>query len=129
MRRRSLRPTSSCPRCGHGLVSRRWSRRYGGGLLACGLFITVKMAYVLWLLLPTLLHPGVDIGGSRYTGSPFQAALIIALLGLVTVFGVASLVYGVWQVRTGTRNLRTLRAIVALALALLIGALTVGALL
>ena len=120
---------SHCPHCGHGLVSRRWSRRYGGAILAFGLFLTVMMGWVLWETLPTLLQPGVDIDGTRYTGTRFQAILILALLGLVTVFGVVSLVYGAWQVRTGGRNLRALRAIVGLALALLIGALTVGALL
>lgn len=41
---------SHCPQCGASLQSKRWSRRFGWGLLACGVFITVIMGVVLFNL-------------------------------------------------------------------------------
>jgi hypothetical protein len=45
-----------------------------------------------------------DASGSRFTGTTEQAQLILGLFGLIIVFGLTSIVGGLWQVITGTRN-------------------------
>lgn len=97
---------SRCPQCGGGMQTRRWSRRFGWGMLACGLFITVLIGAVLYYTAPMLLRPGVSTGGARFSGTPGQALFVFAILGVVGVFGVTALLYGVWQIRTGRANLK-----------------------
>ncbi len=97
---------SECERCGASMLSRRWARRFGLGLTFCGLFITGLMSVVLYKVLPTLLRPGVEVGGARFSGSAAQALIVSVVLAAVWVFGATALVYGGWQMATGKRNLR-----------------------
>lgn len=97
---------SRCPQCGRGMQTKRWSRRFGWGMLACGLFVTVLIAAVLFYTAPMLPRPGVSIGGARFSGTPGQALFVFAILGLVGAFGVTALLYGLWQIRTGRANLK-----------------------
>jgi hypothetical protein len=106
---------TQCERCGAGLLSRRWSRRFGAVLTLCGLFLTGLMSVVLLFTLPMLLRPGVSIGGTRFDGSPAMAALVVLILAAVFAFGVITLGYGVFQLITGRRSLAVARAMVAVA--------------
>lgn len=109
---------SECERCGAGLQSRRWSRRFGIVLTLCGLIISGLMGAVLFNMLPMLLRPGVDIGGSRFSGSPTMAAVVLVILGAVFAFGLVALGYGLWQIATGKRSHRVAKVMLALATAL-----------
>jgi hypothetical protein len=104
---------SQCERCGAGLQSRRWSRRLGAVLTLCGLFLTGLMSAVLFFLLPMLLRPGVNVGGSRFDGSPAMAALVMLILGVVFAFGATALGYGIYQMVTGRRSLAVAKVMVA----------------
>ena len=95
---------SHCPRCGAGMQSRRWSRRFGTVLVACGLFITGLMATVIYFTAPTMLRPGVEIEGTRFEGSRAQGVFFLALMGVVLAFGVTAMLYGAWQTKTGRRS-------------------------
>lgn len=97
---------SHCPRCGAGLQSRRWSRRFGAALVVCGFVIAAIMAVVLYSTVPTMLRPGVDIGGTRFSGSRAQAMVALGIMAAVFVFGVTTMLYGAWQVRSGARSVR-----------------------
>ncbi len=97
---------SRCPQCGRGMQTKRWSRCFGWGILACGLFVTVLIAAELFYTAPMLLRPGVSIGGARFSGTPGQALLVFAILGLVGAFGVTAFLYGLWQISTGRANLK-----------------------
>lgn len=43
-------------------------------------------------------------GKARFTGRPEQAQLILGLFGMVIVFGLGSIVNGLYQIKTGRRN-------------------------
>jgi hypothetical protein len=103
---------ASCPKCGTNLLTRRWTRRYGAVLVFIGAFLALMMGGILWMMLPTLLHPGVEIDGQTFTGTPGFARGVIAGLGSIMLFGVAACAYGVWQVRTGERNLTVVSLLV-----------------
>ena len=105
----------TCPQCGTGLQSRRWSRRFGAALTVCGLILTGLMGTVLYYVLPAMLRPGVDAGGMRFSGTATQALLVLAIMGAVFVFGATALVYGIWQMRTGRRNRKVVYFVVGLA--------------
>lgn len=97
---------ATCPECGAGIVSRRWTRRYGWVLAVLGGLLTAGMAILLWKLSPMLANPGVTYGKTRFAGSFVQALVVWAVLGAVLAFGLTALGGGAWQVATGRRNLR-----------------------
>ncbi|TNJ34811.1 zinc finger Ran-binding domain-containing protein [Arenimonas terrae] len=116
---------SQCERCGMGLQSRRWSRRFGALLIVCGLILTALMGGVLRFVGPILYQVVVYGDSARFNGTRIQAVVVLTLLGGVFLFGVLCLAYGGWQVATGRTHLRGARAIakffgVIMALAFLI---------
>lgn len=109
---------SQCPNCGSSLQSRRWSRRFGLLLTLCGVFLTGLMSVVLYKIGPMLRHPGVEINGTRFSGSAGQALLVLLVLSAVFVFGATALGYGAWQMATGRRNKKVLYVMVGIFAAL-----------
>jgi hypothetical protein len=102
---------SQCERCGMGLQSRRWSRRFGALLIVCGLILTGLMGGVLRFVGPILLDVILEGGSPRFAGSRMQAVVVTTLLGGVFLFGALCLVYGTWQVLTGRAHLFAARTI------------------
>ena len=102
----TYRYISHCPQCGAGVQSRRWSRRSGLGLLACGLFLTGLMGTVCYYTVPMMLQPGVEIDGTRFSGNASQAMLVLGIFSIVMAFSLTTLFYGIWQMMTGKRNMR-----------------------
>jgi hypothetical protein len=111
----TYRLQSQCPKCGGPLLSRRWSRRTGVVMVVCGLLITAIIGVVLYYLMPLLLHPGVEIDGSRFDATPRFALGVLGILGVVLSFGVISLGYGAWQIKTGRRNKKVMSAMMGIA--------------
>jgi hypothetical protein len=96
---------AKCPKCGARMRTPRDVRRLGWFLLLVGLFLTGLMGIVTWNMAPMLLHPGDEVAsGSSFTGTAEQAALIFRLFGAVIVFGLAIMVIGGLQIRTGQRS-------------------------
>ena len=105
--RRMAEPTAA--------ASQRSNRVRGGVLVFLGAFLALGGGWLLWWMLPTLLHPGVEIGGTAFNGSAQMASAVIAIIGSVFAFGVGAAAYGAWQVRTGQRNMKAVGALVGLA--------------
>lgn len=105
---------SYCPKCGAPMQSRRWSRRSGVVLMFLGVLIAGGVGALLLLLLPSLMYPGVDVGGARFTGSPGQARTLFGILAGLCGFGVVAFAYGVYQLVTGKRSLRVVQAMLGL---------------
>ena len=110
---------SECERCGMGLQSRRWSRRFGFMLLVCGTILSVLMGGVLFYTVPALLQPGELVGDMRFAGGPGMATLVLMLLVGLFVLGLSIVVYGIWQMATGKVSLRVVRIAAYLLSALL----------
>jgi hypothetical protein len=106
---------SHCPKCGTTLQSRRWSRRYGVLLVIGGLIICGFMGYAIWDMGASLLNPGAPTRGTRFTGTPAKARMILAIFGAVLAFGLTALGYGLWQMFTGRRSKRVIYFAIALA--------------
>jgi hypothetical protein len=105
------------------MQSKRWSRRFGGALFVCGLFITCLIGAVLYYTAPLLLRPFVDVGGTRSSGTAGQALFVLGIFGIVFTFGVTTLLYGLWQVKTGGRSKRVIYFAVGLVAVLVVIAL------
>lgn len=105
------------------LAAQRSAKRRGAVLVVLGAFLAGMGAWLLWWMLPRLGHPGTEVGGSSFTGTPQQAMAIVAILGAVFLFGAIALGYGVWQVRTGRRNMAVVAVMVVIAVALFGGGL------
>lgn len=108
-----------CPNCGRRLRTAKQVRRLGWMQLLIGVFLIGLMGTITYNLAPLLLQAGESAGGARFTGTPQQAQLILALFGMVLLFGLGSLVSGVWQIRTGRRNKWLFIMMVALFLVLI----------
>ncbi|HYY42921.1 MAG TPA: hypothetical protein VE775_09335 [Pyrinomonadaceae bacterium] len=97
-------PVKQCPKCGQRLRTAREVRALGWLQLLIGIFLVGLMGTITFKLAPLLLQTGVREGGSRFTGTPQQAFLILGLFGLLILFGATSMTSGLWQIKTGRRN-------------------------
>ena len=82
----------------------RQIRIQGGLLLAIGALLAIGMVVILINTAPTFLRPGVEIDGSRFTGSLEQGRMAVALLGWIGLLGVTFAGIGAYQLRTAKRN-------------------------
>jgi predicted nucleic acid-binding Zn ribbon protein len=118
-------PHALCPKCGTVMHTRRSARRYGAVLVFIGAFLAIFVGVILWYEMPLLLHPGVEIDGETFTGTPGFGLGVIAGLGGLWLFGVGACAYGIWQIRTGERNLTAVGALVGIASLLYVAGLLV----
>ncbi len=88
--------------------------------MVIGLFLVVMMAVITFNVAPLLLNTSSPEGGASFNGTPQQAVLILGLFGLITVFGLASGLNGLWQIVTGKRNRWIVLLVVGLGVILLL---------
>jgi hypothetical protein len=79
-------------------------RRRGWVVIFLGLLLAGVMGIITYNVAPTMLS-GSASAGARFTGTPQQAVLILALFGLVIAVGLACVGGGLWQIATGRRNI------------------------
>ena len=118
-----------CPNCGGRLRAAKTVRRLGWLQLLIGLFLVGLMGTIAYNLAPALLSPAAPARGSRFTGTPEQALMILGLFGLVITFGLGSIAAGLWQIATGRRNKWIFIFMIVLFVVVMVSAwLTTGAL-
>lgn len=111
---------SYCPRCGATMQSRRWARRFGGVLVLLGGGIAVVMGWLLAWAWKPLTRPGLNFGGTRFTGTESEAAIVLGILASVAAFGAATFGYGMFQLVTGRRSWRAVQVMLGLVGAALV---------
>jgi hypothetical protein len=73
-------------------------------LLAAGLFLVLLMGAITIGVAPAMLDPGVETGGTTFTGSDEQAQVFLGLFALVILFGALCIVNGLYMIATGARS-------------------------
>lgn len=86
-----------CPRCGAATQVKQEPRTRAVILIICGLLLIGIMGPITVALLPSMLQAGMDVDGSSFQGTAEQAHMILGLFGIIIVFGISSLAYGIFQ--------------------------------
>lgn len=104
-----------CPQCGEPMPA---GRARGWVLVCIGIFLMLFMGAIAAMVGRPMLQPGVEVGGSTFTGTAEQARTVIQLFGAIILFGAVSAAYGVYMIATG-RQSRTFVVAALLIFALL----------
>ena len=88
---------AACPRCNAPMKVKQEPRTRAVILVICGLILIGIMGPIAVAMLPTLMSAGQQVDGATFNGTPQQAQMILALFGVVILFGLSSLAYGVYQ--------------------------------
>jgi hypothetical protein len=94
----------ACPNCGGPMRRLRESKLRASVLIGAGLFLILFMGWIWSVLWAQLRRPGVEIGGSTFTGSASDAQLVELLFASVMAVGAASLGYGLYMLVSGRES-------------------------
>ena len=91
-----------CPQCRGPLNASSGARVRGALMILLGGILVAFMSYLtMWAI--DASNPQAP-GGTRFNGSDDQLTAILALFGILIVFGFATALAGFWQVIFGRRN-------------------------
>jgi uncharacterized paraquat-inducible protein A len=90
----------ACPKCGGPMRSVGESPIRGIILLVLGLILLIGMGIIFLNTWPTFSNPGVEIDGSRFTGTAEQGRQALTLFAVVLVFGLLAVVNGIYMLVT-----------------------------
>jgi hypothetical protein len=93
-------PATTCPKCGGPMRSVGESPARAILLLVLGLILFIGMGVVFLNTYQTFSNPGVDFGGSRFTGTAEQGRQALTLFAAVIVFGLLGIVNGIYMLVT-----------------------------
>ena len=108
-----------CPRCGGPMRTLKGSRTRGGILLFNGLFLLLLPGALIWGWLPILPSTGGKPAGSIFEGAGAEGQIFILLLALLSLFGLATAIYGVYQIATDRPNPLFMRILGAMLVVML----------
>ena len=113
---------AKCPNCGRRLQSAKKVRILGWVLVLLGSSLAIFMGGLGIILAGIIAGTGQPGETTRFTGGPEVVLFIVAIFGLVILFGLVSIAAGAWQIWYGKPNstLRIMMFVVA-GLLLLIG--------
>lgn len=111
---------TKCPHCGGAMKTPTTMRVLGVVLLTIGASLAGGMTVLIIWITSMAANSGNSGTGSRFTGSQSDLQYIYGLLGLVLVFGLASMTTGLWQIVFGRRNRPLTWIMLGLGVALLI---------
>jgi hypothetical protein len=75
----------------------------GVGLIVLGGLLFFGVGLLLWRMLPMLMHPGVQIGGTTFNGSASEGRGIALLLAAICGFGALSAAFGAWLLNRASK--------------------------
>ena len=113
---------AKCPACGFRAVPQKRIRMLGWLLIGCGVLLLGIMIPVCVAIVPSMMNPGVETGGSTFTGTASDASSALALFAGVIGFAAAALASGIYQVRYGRQNWFLVIGMFVVAAVLFIGA-------
>ncbi len=93
-----------CPRCGHKLITAGRVKVLGWVLLLLGLFLVAFMGVITIIVAGIIMNAGRPGSTTSFTGGTKELVLIFGIFGLVIAFGLASIVAGLMQARSGRRS-------------------------
>ena len=98
------RELDNCPRCGHKLISSGRVKVLGWVLILLGLFLVAFMGVITFFVAGLIMRANQPGSTTGFTGGTKEMVLIFGIFGLVIAFGLASVVAGLAQARSGRRN-------------------------
>jgi len=90
----------ACPKCGGAMRTVGESPLRAITLLVLGLILFIGMGIIFYNTYPTFSNPGVQIEGSRFTGTAEQGQQALMLFAVVIVFGLVAIVNGIYMLVT-----------------------------
>jgi len=93
-----------CPRCGRPFKSSKNIRVRGGILVFLGVFLILFMGGIALFVSYLVFGGSNPDAAAKFRGEGFQLLLIYGIFGCVMLFGLASLITGIFQLITGRRN-------------------------
>lgn len=109
---------AKCPNCGRRLQSKKKVRILGWVLVLLGAFLAIFMGGLGIILGGIIARTGQPGETTTFTGGPEVILFIVAIFGLVILFGLVSMGAGAWQIWYGKPN-KTLRVIMFVVAGLL----------
>lgn len=113
-------PIEQCPQCGRRLRKARTVRRLGWVLVLLGAFLVLFMGTITVGLIRLIAAAQAPDAQVHFNGSPEMLLLIYGIFGLVILFGVVSMVGGIWQIRYGKQNKKLAYIVLAMGLLFLV---------
>ncbi|HEV7646478.1 MAG TPA: hypothetical protein VGO50_21265 [Pyrinomonadaceae bacterium] len=110
-----------CPRCRKATQTRGFIRATGAALVALGGVLIVIMGAVTIAVIGMFQQSGRPGTGARFTGTKDQMLMIFGIFGFVLLFGLVSVIAGLWQLIFGRRNMVLVYFILALGVVFLVG--------
>jgi hypothetical protein len=114
-----------CPRCGGQMRTPRNIRVRGFILTLLSGFLIVFMSWIAFYIYNVIQQSNKPGAGARFTGSQEDLVMIIAVFGLVILFGAIGLITGLWQVIFGRRNKILVYILLAIGVVLFIGSFVI----
>ena len=109
---------AKCPKCGRRLQSVKKVRILGWLLVILGASLAIFMSGLGIVLGRIIAETGQPGRTQRFTGGPEIVLFIVAVFGLVILFGLLSIAAGAWQIWYGKPN-KTLRILMFVVAGLL----------
>ncbi len=95
-------------------------RVLGGLLVIIGAGLVAGMAKIMLWIGDISQNGDVDSTGEKWNATPQEQQITFLILGAVMVFGLSSIVTGLWQMISGRRNRKLIWLMIALWIVLLV---------
>ena len=110
-----------CPQCGRGMRTPTQNRILGFISVLCGIFLIGMMSFISFYMYGAINQTGKPGASAKFTGTQNDILMIIAIFGLVIIFGFVALIAGLWQLIFGKANKLLVYLVLGLGLVFYVG--------